>query len=96
MLDVMTKDADIQNEWERMQGLGRRIRNKRIVAGLVASAIFLVGLAIGAAIAVGTDDPDTRRGARGKAHAIAIPVVISWMVAGFVGKKMWPKGLGVR
>ena len=90
------KDPAIENEWERMQAIGRRIRRKKIIAGLVASAIFLVGVACAAVIVVGTDDPDSRRGARGKAHAIAIPIVVSWMIAAAVGKKMWPKGFGVR
>jgi hypothetical protein len=92
----MGSDADIQNEWERMQGIGRRIRKKKIIAGAVASAIFLVGVAIAVVVAVGTDDPDTRRGAKGKAYAIAIPLAIAWAIAGAVGKKMWPKGFGVR
>lgn len=89
-------DAAIESEWERMQGIGRRIRRKKIFAGLVASAIFVVGLAAAAVVAIATDDPDTRSGARGKAYAITTPLVIAWLVAGFVGKKMWPKGLGVR
>lgn len=92
----MTNDPDVQNEWERMQGIGRRIRKKKIIAGAVASAIFLVGVACAIVVAVGTDDPDTRRGAKGKAYAIAIPLVVAWMVAAAVGKKMWPKGFGVR
>ena len=92
----MASDADIQKEWERMQGIGRRIRKKKIIAGAVASAIFLVGVLCGIAVAVGTDDPETRRGAKGKAYAIGIPIAIAWVVAGAVGKKMWPKGLGVR
>lgn len=94
--EAAADDAAIRNEWERMQGIGRRIRKKRIIAGLVASAIFLVGVLCAAAIVVGTDDPDSRRGARGKAYAIAIPLAVSWMIAGAVGKKLWPKGLGVR
>jgi hypothetical protein len=89
-------DAALANEWERMQGMGRVIRRKKIVAGIVASSIFLVGLAIAAFVVVGTGDPDTRRGARGKGYAIAMPLVIAWSVAAFVGKKMWPKGFGVR
>ena len=89
-------DPAIENEWERMQAIGRRIRRKKIIAGLVASAIFLVGVACAAAIVIGTDDPDSRRGARGKAYAIAIPIAVSWMIAAAVGKKMWPKGFGVR
>jgi hypothetical protein len=88
--------ASIENEWERMQGIGRRIRRKKIIAGAVASAIFLVGVVCAAAVAIGTDDPDTRRGARGKAYAITTPLVVAWMIAAAVGKKMWPKGFGVR
>lgn len=96
MLDEMTEDASIQNEWERMQAVGRRIRKKKIIAGAVASAIFLVGVACAVAVAIGTDDPDSRRGARGKAYAMGLPIAISWMIAAAVGKKMWPKGFGVR
>lgn len=94
--EAAAEKAAIANEWERMQGIGRRIRRKQIVAGLVASAIFLVGVACAVVVAIATDDPDSRRGARGKAYAMGLPIAISWMVAAAVGKRMWPKGFGVR
>jgi hypothetical protein len=76
----------LANEWERMQGMGRRLQRKRFVATMAGVAVVLGGFV--ASVLLYLLWPMQRI----PIVLLAGPIVVSLAFGWTVRNKLWPKG----